>query len=80
MQLQMAVAVEARTVERAQFGAPVVHDVACPECLDTGHAGGSAWTGASRCEACRGPGLVTRVLRAVGLGEFLAAPPREWRA
>jgi hypothetical protein len=71
------VAVEKPTVECADFGRPVVHAVECVECLDTGYAGGSAWTAPSRCEACRGPSLTARILRAVGLGELLAAQPRE---
>ena len=71
------VAVEKPNAQRAEFGQPVVHAVTSAECLDTGYAGGSAWTAPSRCEACRGPSLATRFLRAVGLGELLAAHPRE---
>jgi hypothetical protein len=61
---------------QAEFGPPVVRDVLCQECLDTGIAGGSAWTAGVRCEECRGPSLLTRVLRRIPLGEILAARPR----
>jgi hypothetical protein len=54
----------------AEFGPAVVRDVLCQECLDTGIAGGL------RCEECRGPSLLTRVLRRTPLGEILAARPR----
>jgi hypothetical protein len=70
---------QVKVTNQAQFGPPMLSDVACRECYDTGRSGGSGWTGGERCEACRGPGLVTRFLRAVGLGELLAAPPRELR-
>jgi hypothetical protein len=60
----------------AQFGPPRVSEVACRECYDTGIAGGSAWTAGSRCEACQGPGPLTRLIRLLGLGDVLAAPPR----
>ena len=62
--------------QQAEFGPFELSDVACRECYDTGRSGGSAWTAGERCEACLGPGVVTRLLRAVGLGELLAAPPR----
>lgn len=64
-------------VEHARFGPPQISDVACRECYDTGLVGGSAWTAGARCEQCRGPGVMTRLLRALGLGEILAAPTRE---
>jgi len=70
---------EVPVASQAQFGPPMLSDVDCRGCYDTGRSGGSAWTAGERCEACRGPGLVTRFLRAVGLGELLAAPPRELR-
>jgi DnaJ-class molecular chaperone len=72
----MAVA-EQIQVKRAEFGAPLLSDVNCRECYDTGLSGGSQYTAGTRCEACRGPGAVTRFIRAIGLGEFLAASPRE---
>jgi hypothetical protein len=76
----MAIAMESvEAVETAQFGESRLSDVACLECFDTGRSGGSQYTAGSRCEACRGPGPVTRLLRAVGLGELLAAPPRTLR-
>jgi len=68
--------VQAPIVQRAQFGPPQLSDVECRECYDTGLSGGSAWTAGTRCEACRGPGVVTRILRSAGLGELLAARPR----
>jgi hypothetical protein len=64
------------TTGQAEFGAPVVRDVLCGECLDTGTTGSTAWTPGGRCEACRGPSLVTRALRHTPLGAILAAPPR----
>ena len=62
--------------QQAEFGPFELSDVACRECYDTGITGGSAWTAGSRCEACRGPGPVTRLLRAVRLGDLLAAQRR----
>ena len=73
----MAIAVQSR--ETAQFGPPQLSPVACLECYDTGRAGGSQYTAGSRCEVCRGPGPLTRLIRAVGLGELLADPPRTLR-
>jgi hypothetical protein len=70
------VAVEKPVVQLAQFGPAQVSDVNCRECYDTGVAGGSAWTAGSRCEACRGAGALTRFLRAIRLGNLLAAPQR----
>jgi len=61
---------------KAQFGPSRISQVSCHECYDTGVAGGSAWTAGARCEACQGPGLLTRLVRLLGLGELLAAPPR----
>jgi hypothetical protein len=66
-------------VEYAQFGPPQLSDVDCTYCFDSGRMGGSGYHVGSRCEYCRGPGLGRRLLRAVGLGELLAAPPRELR-
>jgi hypothetical protein len=63
----------------AEFGQPIIRKVLCQECLDTGIAGGSAWTAAVRCEECHGPTLLTRLLRRTPLGEILAAPPRTIR-
>jgi hypothetical protein len=68
--------VEKPVVQLAQFGPSQLSDVKCRECYDSGIAGGSAWTAGSRCEACRGPGPVTRFLRAIRLGDLLAAPQR----
>ena len=70
------VAVEKTGVQQARFGPPRISDVQCRECYDTGIAGGSAWTAGSRCEACQGPALFTRLLRSVGLGDLFAASQR----
>ena len=72
-------AVEVPRVEQAQFLASRLGEYDCLRCFDTGHEGGSGFHVGPRCEWCRGPALLTRLLRAVGLGELLAAPSRELR-
>jgi hypothetical protein len=71
----MAIAVESPQ-ETARFGESKLSPVACLECYDTGLAGGSQYSAGTRCESCRGPGIVRRALRLIGLEELLAAPTR----